>query len=143
MPGEIYPIRDKFRLARESASRRRLESRATPGLPIDADVVETYMTYIKRLAQSIETKANILGFYVDRYNARRDCPKKATALDLCDDAILRLDTLRDIIDRAIDGDESVYCSEANANEITKRINWAIEHIQDASTFARDKEAQAR
>lgn len=109
----------------------------------DADVVETYMTYIKRLAQSIETKANILGFYVDRYNARRDCPKKATALDLCDDAILRLDTLRDIIDRAIDGDESVYCSEANANEITKRINWAIEHIQDASTFARDKEAQAR
>ena len=41
MPGEIYPIRDKFRLARESASRRRLESRATPGLPIDGDVVET------------------------------------------------------------------------------------------------------
>ena len=41
MPGEIYPIRDKFRLARESASRRRLESHATPGLPIDGDVVET------------------------------------------------------------------------------------------------------
>ena len=41
MPGEIYPIQDKFRLARESASRRRLESRTTPGLPIDADVVET------------------------------------------------------------------------------------------------------
>lgn len=106
----------------------------------DADVLETYMAHIKRLAQIIETKANILGFYIDRYNARRDCPKKATALDLCDDAILRLDTLRDIIDRAIDGDESVYCSEANANEITKRINWAIEHIQDASTFARDREA---
>ena len=106
----------------------------------DADVVETYMAYIKRLAQIIETKANVLGFYIDRYNARREYPRKATALDLCDDAILQLNTLRDIIDRAIDDDESVYCSEANANEIIKRINWAIEHISDASTFARDKGA---
>ena len=41
MPGENYPIRDKFRLARERAAHRRLAAHATPGLPIDGDVVET------------------------------------------------------------------------------------------------------
>lgn len=106
----------------------------------DAEAAEAFMANVKRLAQIIETKANILEFYIDRYNARREYPRKAAALDVCDDAILRLDTLRDIIARAIDDDETVYCSEANASEIIKRINWAIEHISDASTFARDKEA---
>ena len=106
----------------------------------DAEAAEAFMANVKRLAQIIETKANILEFYIDRYNARREHPRKAAALDVCDDAILRLNTLRDIIARAIDDDETVYCSEANASEIIKRINWAIEHISDASTFARDKEA---
>lgn len=106
----------------------------------DAELAETYIANVKRLAEIIETKANILEFYIDHYNARREYPRKATALDLCDDAVLQLNTLRDIIDRAIDDDESVYCSEANANEIIKRINWAIEHISDASTFARDRDA---
>ncbi len=41
MPGEGYPIQDKFRLAREGAARRRLDAKVTPGLPVDADVVET------------------------------------------------------------------------------------------------------
>ena len=41
MPGDGYPIRDKFRLARDGAARRRLAAHATPGLPVDGDVVET------------------------------------------------------------------------------------------------------
>lgn len=102
----------------------------------DAEAAEAYMANVKRLAQFIETKANILEFYIDRHTH----PRKVAALDVCDDAILRLDTLRDIIARAIDDDETVYCSEANASEIIKRINGAIEYISDASTFARDKEA---
>ncbi len=41
MTPDSYPIQDRYRLARERNARRRLEARATPGLPIDGDAVET------------------------------------------------------------------------------------------------------
>ena len=41
MQEDSNPLQDRFRLARESAARRRLAAHATPGLPIDGDVVET------------------------------------------------------------------------------------------------------
>ena len=107
----------------------------------DADAVETYMGNVKRLAEFIKTNVEILGFYVERYEARRDYPQKADALDLCDKTLVMLDTIRDIIARAIDGDDAVECSENGAAIIVDYIGEALDSVKAAAPFAKEKDAQ--
>jgi len=106
----------------------------------DANAVEAYMENVKRLAQIIKTKVEFLGFYVERYEARRDYPQKADALNLCDKTLVRLDTIRDIIARAIDGDDAVECSEIDAEIVIGCLDNALDYIKQAAEYAKEKDA---
>lgn len=74
------------------------------------------------------------------FNAKRDAPNKSAALDLCDDVLMKLDTLRDLVCRSIEGDDAVECNEEGAALIVDHMTEALDSVKYASEYAKKKVA---
>jgi len=109
--------------------------------PLDtADGVALFITGLNRLGQYIINDSKILGYYMAHFNAKRDAPNKSAALDLCDEVLMKLDTLRDLVCRSIEGDDAVECSEEGAALIADHITEALDSVKYAAEYAKEKDA---
>lgn len=107
----------------------------------DVEDVRPYCDALRLYANGLLVDADVLRVDASHYYARVEKPKRAAALDKCDDVLQRLDRVRDIIARAISDDAAVSCDESDAEIIIGCVDNALDYIKQASTYATEKIAQ--
>lgn len=92
-----------------------------------ADIEEAIET-ISSYKDTVNSLADHLKRKIAMYNARRNAPKRSKALEDCDVILQKLDFIRDIICRSIEGDSDVVCSEIGAETISRWLQPVIEGL---------------
>ncbi len=122
--------------ARIVANKAATELNALHGKQINAaDDVRPYCAALKSYANGLLVDADILRSKAAFFYARFEKPNRAAALDKLDEALQRLDRLRDIVARAIEDDDAVECSEYEAGVVAAETRKILEHVEDAERFA--------
>ena len=80
--------------------------------------IEKAVDKIVSYRETVDSCADLLKCKMAMYNARRDAPQRAYALGVCDEILMKLDSIRDIIARSIQGDEDVVCTETGARMVS-------------------------
>lgn len=106
-----------------------------------AEDVRPYCDALKSYANGLLIDADILHGKAAFFYARVEKPKRAAALDKLDEALRRLDRLRDIVARAIEDDAAVECSEYEAGVVADETRKMLEHIETAERFANIKKGE--
>ena len=83
---------------------------------------------VRRYAETVSSKLTRLSAELKLYEAKRNAPKRAQALDDCDKILRKLDSIRDIICRSIEGDADVVCTETGAETISRWLEPTIERL---------------
>lgn len=76
----------------------------------------------------VDGEVEFLKRYLVHCLAERDAPKRAQARDDCDKILMKLDSIRDIICRSIEGDADVVCTETGAETISRWLESMIEKL---------------
>ena len=88
--------------------------------------IEEAVGEIVSYRETVDSCADFLKNKMAMYNARRDAPQRAYALGVCDEILTKLDSIRDIIARSIQGDEDVVCTETSARSISDFLKGTID-----------------
>ena len=83
---------------------------------------------VRRYAETVSSQLTRLSAELKLYEAKRNAPKRAQALDDCDEILRKLDSIRDIICRSIEGDADVVCTETGAETISRWLEPMIEKL---------------
>ena len=90
--------------------------------------IEDTIEIISSYRDTVNSLANFLKAKIAMYNARRNAPKRAKALKDCDEILRKLDSIRDIICRSIEGDSDVVCTETGAETIDRWLQPIIDGL---------------
>ena len=88
--------------------------------------IEEAVGKIVSYRETVDSCADLLKNKMAMYNARRDAPQRAYALGVCDEILTKLDSIRDIIARSIQGDEDVVCTQTNARALSDFLKETID-----------------
>lgn len=97
--------------------------------------IEEAIEMISSYRDTVNSLADFLKRKIATYNARRNAPKRSKALEDCDLILQKLDAIRDIISRSIDGDSDVVCTEIGAETISRWLRPMIENLPHLSETA--------
>lgn len=100
-----------------------------------ADDVERMIPTLEQFANSLSVDVALLKAHAAHVFAYRNAPNRAAALDKCDEVLRRLDRIRDIICRSIEGDDDVICDELDASCIYDNCHLMSEFIDSAEKHA--------
>jgi len=100
-----------------------------------ADDVERMIPTLEQFANSLSVDVALLKTHAAHVFAYRNAPNRAAALDKCDEVLRRLDRIRDIICRSIEGDDDVICDELDASCIYDNCLLMSEFIDSAEKRA--------
>ena len=106
---------------------------------ITADDVERTIPSLEQFVNSLSDDVALLKTHAAHVFAYRNAPNRAAALDKCDEVLRRLDRIRDIICRSIEGDDDVICDELDASCIYDNCLAMSEFIDSAEKRAIIKE----
>lgn len=87
--------------------------------------VELAVDNLRAFQALVDGELGFLKKYLAHCQARRNAPKRAQALEDCDKILMKLDSIRDIICRSIEGDDDVVCTEAGAETISTWLEHTI------------------
>ena len=90
--------------------------------------VEKTVENIESYADTVNIHLKYIKAKLAMFNAKRNAPKRSQALDDCDKILRKLDSIRDIICRSIEGDNDVVCTETGAETISRWLEPMIEKL---------------
>ena len=100
-----------------------------------ADDVERMIPSLEQFANSLSTDVALLKMHAAHVFAYRNAPNRAAALDKCDEILRRIDRIRDIICRSVEGDDDVACDELDASCIYDNCSLMSEFIDSSEKRA--------
>ena len=100
-----------------------------------ADDVERVIPTLEQYANSLSVDVALLKTHAAHVFAYRNAPNRAAALDKCDEILRRVDRIRDIICRSIEGDDDVACDELDASCIYDNCSLMSEFIDSSEKRA--------
>ena len=100
-----------------------------------ADDVERMIPTLEQFANRLSTDVALLKTHAAHVFAHRNAPNRAAALDKCDEILRRVDRIRDIICRSIEGDDDVACDELDASCIYDNCSLMSEFIDSSEKRA--------
>lgn len=95
---------------------------------VEIEDVDKTLCDVRHYAETVSSQLTRLSAELKLYEAKRNAPKRAQALDDCDKILRKLDSIRDIICRSIEGDDDVVCTETGAETISRWLEPMIEKL---------------